>query len=88
MADLGHCFVAINPECFAPGFEDRMQGLINDLRSQDAAVPGVDVLVPGDPERDHMQKCDRQGGIEYHPNQIKMANDIATRLNIEPVQTL
>ena len=32
-----------------------------------------DVLVAGDPERLHMQKCDREGGIRYHPNQIEKA---------------
>jgi len=28
------------------------------------------VLVAGDPEKLHMDKCDREGGIRYHPNQI------------------
>ncbi|KAI8419891.1 hypothetical protein MSG28_008516 [Choristoneura fumiferana] len=23
-ADLGHCFMALDPECFAPGFGDRL----------------------------------------------------------------
>ena len=34
------------------------------------------VLVAGDPERIHMEKCDKQGGIHYHPNQIKFAVNI------------
>lgn len=72
-ADLGQCFVAINPEAFASGFSGRMQGLLNNLRSQEPAEEGQNVLVAGDPERTHMQKCDNQGGIEYHANQIKMA---------------
>jgi len=32
-ADLGQCFVAINPQCFAPGFEDRMSSLMDYLRN-------------------------------------------------------
>ena len=75
IANLGHCFIAINPDVFAPGFQGRMQGLMDDLRSQETAegAAGVSVLVHGDPERKHMNKCDQQGGIEYHANQIKMA---------------
>jgi hypothetical protein len=32
-----------------------------------------EVLVAGDPERKHMEKCDKQGGILYHPEQMKQA---------------
>jgi hypothetical protein len=31
-----------------------------------------------------MNKCDKHGGIPYHPNQVKFAFDLAKELNIEP----
>lgn len=73
VANLGQCFIAINPENFAEGFEDRMAQLVSDLRHQEPAVEGKNVMVHGDPEKSHMAKVDQQGGIEYHVNQIKMA---------------
>ena len=33
--NLGQCFVAIDPQCFAPGFEDRMTQLIDYLRNME-----------------------------------------------------
>ena len=31
-ANLGQCFIAIDPECFAPGFETSMSDLMSYLR--------------------------------------------------------
>ena len=42
-------------------------------------APGEEnVLVAGDPERQHMELCERRGGIPYHPNQI----DFMVRTNL------
>ncbi|KAH3692817.1 uncharacterized oxidoreductase YjmC-like [Dreissena polymorpha] len=85
-ANLGQCFVAINPAAFEDGFEDRLGELIQHCRS--LPMSGEDpVLIAGDPERIHMAKCDKQGGILYHPNQIQNANEIASRLNVAPMKT-
>jgi LDH2 family malate/lactate/ureidoglycolate dehydrogenase len=65
-----------------------MSNLIDACRGQEPAAGNPNVLVAGDPEREHMNKCDSQGGIEYHPNQVKFANDIASRLNIEAPKIL
>lgn len=35
--------------------------------------PAKPVLVPGDPEKQHMKECDDRNGIEYHLSQIKYA---------------
>lgn len=85
-ANLGQCFVAINPAAFAPGFADRMQGLMDQARSQVPTDPECPVLVPGDPERKHMKKCDDQGGIRYHVNQMKFADDLAATLSVAPLK--
>ncbi|KAH9515408.1 hypothetical protein Btru_014379 [Bulinus truncatus] len=87
IADLGQCFVAIDPSAFAPGFTDRISELNGILRGQEPAEGEEEVLVPGDPERKHMDKCDKLGGIPYHPNQITYANNIAAELGITPLKT-
>jgi LDH2 family malate/lactate/ureidoglycolate dehydrogenase len=85
IANLGQCFVAINPNAFAPGFNDRMQDLMDTCRSTPLAAGETEVLVAGDPERKHMAKCDKQGGILYHPNQIELLGQLAKRLNVAPL---
>jgi len=35
------------------------------------ADPSKPVMVPGDPERNHMQLVDQEGGVRYHENQLK-----------------
>uniref|UniRef100_A0A914WBF9 Malate dehydrogenase n=1 Tax=Plectus sambesii TaxID=2011161 RepID=A0A914WBF9_9BILA len=82
-ADLGQCFIAIDPEAFAPGFAERMQDLITTLRNLPQTTEAAgDVLVPGDPEAEHLKLCDRLGGIPYHPNQIEFAKNLATTLGV------
>lgn len=72
-ANLGQCFVAINPECFAPGFKDRVSQLNDMLRSLEPFDNTKPVLVAGDPEKIQMKLVDKEGGIRYHINQIKAA---------------
>uniref|UniRef100_A0A667YX37 Uncharacterized oxidoreductase YjmC-like n=1 Tax=Myripristis murdjan TaxID=586833 RepID=A0A667YX37_9TELE len=70
VANLGQCFVAINPENFAPGFSDRMSDLLSIQRGLDPSDPDSPVLAAGDPERANMAKCEAMGGISYHLNVV------------------
>ncbi|CAG5115924.1 unnamed protein product, partial [Candidula unifasciata] len=73
IANVGQCYIAIDPSAFAPGFSDRLTELNNTLRRLEPAEGETEVLVAGDPEKKHMAKCDKLGGIPYHANQIKYA---------------
>jgi LDH2 family malate/lactate/ureidoglycolate dehydrogenase len=47
-ADLGQCFVAIDPQFFAPGFEDRMSALMVHLRGMQPVSHCTSALQPRD----------------------------------------
>lgn len=84
-ADLGQVFIAVDPECFAPGFEDRMVDLNSRLRGctpTDATKP---VLVPGDKEDATMEAVNKAGGIQYLENQLKSCEEISKKLNVKPM---
>lgn len=55
-------------------------------RSQEREKANIPVQVPGDPERLHMAKCDAQGGIAYHVNQIQFVDNLARKLDVEPLK--
>ncbi|KAM4573674.1 putative oxidoreductase YjmC [Odontesthes bonariensis] len=82
VANLGQCFVAINPENFAPGFNERMSDLLSIQRDQNPADPDSPVLAAGDPERINMKKCEEMGGIPYHINVIKYMNEYAKKIGV------
>lgn len=85
-ANLGQCFVALDPGAFAPGFTDRMSDIMASLRGMTPVEGQPAVMVPGDPERSHEEKCKSLGGIPYHPNQIEYAKILAKKLGIEDVK--
>jgi len=85
-ANLGQVFIAIDPNCFAPGFTDRMTEMNDICRSMSRIDPDVPVLVAGDPERIHMQKVDKEGGVVYTENQLRTCESLAERLSIQPLR--
>uniref|UniRef100_A0A0N5AUT6 Malate/L-lactate dehydrogenase n=1 Tax=Syphacia muris TaxID=451379 RepID=A0A0N5AUT6_9BILA len=70
-ADLGHCFIAIDPECFAPGFAHRLHQFLTETRNSKRISDDKPVLVAGDRERMHMTMCDEMGGIVYDKIQLQ-----------------
>jgi len=67
----GQCFIALSPGAFCPGFEARMQDLIDTQRALNPTEPDKPVVVAGDPERNHIKKCEELGGIPYPRNVVE-----------------
>jgi LDH2 family malate/lactate/ureidoglycolate dehydrogenase len=88
VANLGQCYIAIDPSAFAPGFSDRLTELMTTLRNLEPIEGETEVLVPGDTERIHIAQCEKLGGIPYHANQVTYANDLAAKLGVAPPKTL
>ncbi|RCN29437.1 malate/L-lactate dehydrogenase [Ancylostoma caninum] len=83
-ANLGQCFVAIDPECFAPGFSERLSCFLDETRDLKPVDPSYPVQVAGDPERAHMYMCDELDGIVYKKSQLehleKLGNDLGVQM--------
>uniref|UniRef100_H2Y422 Malate dehydrogenase n=1 Tax=Ciona savignyi TaxID=51511 RepID=H2Y422_CIOSA len=88
IADLGQCFIAVDPKAFHPGFEDRLQDFLDAQRNLDPSDPQHPVLVAGDPERIHMKKCDNMGGIPYPKNVVDYMNGVAEKLGVGNMETV
>lgn len=86
-ADLGQCFIAINPEAFAPLFNERLQEFTNTMRNL-RSTGEKKVLVAGDKEKKHARLIEQIGGIPYHPNQIKNADELAKVHGVEKVKVI
>ncbi|XP_050418339.1 uncharacterized oxidoreductase YjmC [Patella vulgata] len=89
ISNLGQCFVALDPSVFAPGFTDRMSDLMDHCRNlQPAEGSAGPVKVAGDPEREHVKKCDELGGIPYPAQQLAAADGLAKKCGVEPLKRL
>merc|ERR1711860_236122 len=85
-ADLGQCYIAVDPEMFAPGMGNRLQDLIDHLRKLPPADPDKPVLVPGDKERQNVKNWQRSKLIKYTPNHITCYRSLAKKLRVEPMK--
>ncbi|CAI4225342.1 unnamed protein product [Auanema sp. JU1783] len=82
-ADLGQCFIVIDPECFAPGFPERMQLFLDETRNLTPMNPSKPVQVAGDPERAHMYMCDDLDGIVYKKSQLEHLEQLSRGLGVK-----
>jgi LDH2 family malate/lactate/ureidoglycolate dehydrogenase len=73
-ANLGQCFVAVDPDCFAPGFAPRLQQFLDETRNLKPVSQDKPVLVPGDLERMNTEYNQKSGGLIYQEGQIKALN--------------
>ncbi|XP_033298716.1 uncharacterized oxidoreductase YjmC-like [Bombus bifarius] len=87
IANLGQCFMAINPEAFGCGSKERLGQLLKQLRNL-APAEDKPVLIPGDLERAAMKRVDKEGGITYHPNQIQACKEFAKVMGVEPLKLI
>ncbi|KAJ8252626.1 hypothetical protein COCON_G00219380 [Conger conger] len=85
VANLGQCFVAINPANFAPDFNDRMSDLLTLHRDLEPAEAESPVLVAGDLERSSIERCATLGGISYHVNVVNHMNSVAEQFGVTPL---
>ena len=89
-ANLGHCFAAIDPDMFCANLPERLQELMDHLRTLEPGDATKPILVPGDPERmsqAHVEE-NQNGAILYTSNHIHTYKKLATELEIEPMQPL
>ncbi|XP_050505069.1 uncharacterized oxidoreductase YjmC-like isoform X1 [Diabrotica virgifera virgifera] len=85
-ANLGHGFIAIDPQKFPAGFQKRLSDLLNYIRKMQPVDPNQPVMVPGDLERKIMEKVNKQGGITYTPTHISMVEKISKELGVKGVK--
>ena len=87
-ANVGHCFIAIDPACFNPNFEDDLDSLASDARAQEPSDANQRVKFPGDPELERVELVKRLNGIPYWPKQIEFAGHLSAQLNIPKLKVL
>lgn len=66
-ANLGQCFVCLDPAAFGGGFSDRMSDLMKEIRNLPPVEADKPVLAPGEPEK-IIEKKYREHGISLHRN--------------------
>jgi len=80
-ANVGQCFIAINPSMFADNFNERMSALISQIRDLPSVEKDKPVLIAGDPER-KMKKLYEREGVPLHQNLTDALQRVGERLGV------
>ncbi|XP_038211297.1 (2R)-3-sulfolactate dehydrogenase (NADP(+))-like [Zerene cesonia] len=86
--NLGQCFVVVDPERFAPGFETRIKDCLEHYRNLDPIDPALPVLAPGDKEKKNEKLTRASGTIIYPQGQIDSYNKMAERIGVKPIKVV
>lgn len=84
-ANVGHCFIAIDPKHFAPDFEVRLTEFLSYLRGLNPEDASKSVRVPGDRGRDIAKKIEETGGMSYPKYVVESLKNLAASLKIKCV---
>ncbi|XP_026320620.1 uncharacterized protein LOC113230755 [Hyposmocoma kahamanoa] len=87
-ANLGQCFIAVDIDCFAPGFGDRLTESMQHWRKIEPSDPSLPVLAPGDKEKKKAKETDECGTVSFVQQQIKSCASLAERLKVKPMEVL
>lgn len=86
--NLGQCYIAINPRCFAPDFQFRLNQYLKMIRKTTPVDPERPVLVPGDLEKQAKEKVEKVGGLRYDAVQIEKLAKITSKYGIHPLKDI
>ncbi|KAL3285671.1 hypothetical protein HHI36_000203 [Cryptolaemus montrouzieri] len=84
-ANVGHCYIVINPKFFAPGFEMCLTEFISAVRNTKTEQPNSHVRIAGDKGREMVKYVEEKGGIWYPNYVITMLKALAETLKLKCV---
>ena len=84
-ANLGQCFVAIDPSAFAPGFPERVTDLVKQMRDLPSGAGQPRVMVAGEPELNARREQDAKG-IRLHASLIQNLNQLSEELSVPKIE--
>lgn len=82
-ANVGHCFIVIDPKRFAPDFEVRMTEFMSYMRGLPTDNPNKPVRIPGDRGRGIKKNIEETGGIHYPKFVVEVIKTISTNFKIK-----